>query len=93
MDKVTELLSNPVIRAGLNAASPSLGVGIEAALLVVSSLRRKPGVNELLGIIDTKLASILRELATGKQPFFYQRELEIRALQLLEIVVEWEKTK
>jgi len=32
MDRVTELLSNPAIRAGLTAVSPSLGLGIEAAL-------------------------------------------------------------
>lgn len=93
MDRVTELLSNPVIRAGLTTISPSLGLGVEAALVVVSSLRRKPGVAELLDIIDDKLAKILRELATGNPPFFYKRELEIRAHQLLEIVMEWEKVR
>jgi len=93
MDKVTELLANPAIRAGLTAVSPSLGLGIEAALAVVASLRRKPGVAELLDIIDDRLAKVLKELATGNPPFFYKRELEIRAQQLLEIVIEWEKVR
>lgn len=93
MDRVTELLSNPAIRAGLTAVSPSLGLSIEAALAVVSSLRRKPGVSELLSIIDERLAHVLKELATANPPFFYKRELEIRAQQLLEIVIEWEKVR
>lgn len=93
MDRVTELLSNPTIRAGLSAVSPSIGLGVEAALVVISSLRRKPGVAELLDIIDAKLAKILKEIATGNPPHFYKRELEIRALQLLEIVMEWEKVR
>jgi hypothetical protein len=93
MDKVTELLSNPAIRAGLSAVSPSLSLGVEAVLAIVSSLRRKPGVDELLAIIDDKLAKALRELATKNPPFFYKRELEIRAHQLLEIVMEWEKVR
>ena len=93
MDKVTALLSNPAIRAGLTTISPSLGLGVEAALVVVSSLRRKPGVAELLNIMDDKLAHVLKTLATENPPFFYKRELEIRAHQLLEIVMEWEKVR
>lgn len=93
MDRVTELLANPVIRAGLTTVSPNLGLGIEATLAVVSSLKHKRGVAELLDIIDDKLAKILKELATNQPPPFYKRELEIRAHQLLEIVVEWEKIR
>ena len=93
MDRVTELLSNPAIRAGLTAISPSLSVGVEAALVIASSFRHKPGVADLLNIIDEKLAKVLRQLTTEDPPFFYKRELEIRAHQLLEIMVEWEKVR
>ncbi len=93
MDKVTELLTNPVMRAGLAAVSPNLGLSVEATLAVVSSLRRKPGVTELLDIIDDRLVKVLKALATTNPPFFYKRELEIRAHQLLEIIMEWEKVR
>lgn len=91
MDKVTALLKNPVVRTGLKIASPELAIGVEVALALVQSMQpRKPDITELLKIIDKKLASILEQLSE-EQPLHYKRELEIRAHQLLEIIVEWNK--
>lgn len=86
MDKIKNIINNPVVMTAINSSSPQLYV----ALNVLYSIFAKdpPNVNTLVKVIDDKLNHILKELAE-KQPLFYKRELEIRAHQLLEVLVLW----
>ena len=90
MENVITLLSNPAVLATLKVLSPEVAIGVDLVLAISKGLIQEQ--NPLLSIIDKKLTLILKEL-TDNPSLYRKHELEIRALQLLEIAAEWNKIK
>ena len=87
MDAVTDILSNPVLRAGLGS---NMAIGLEVATLIYSKIAMQSANRGLLSLIDRELAYWAREYSTT-QSVVYKRELEIRIHTILGILNEWEK--
>ena len=87
MDAVTNILSNPALRAGLGN---SMSIGLEVATILYSKIAMEVSNQRLLSLIDRELAYWAKEYSTTKS-VVYKRELEIRIHTILGILNEWEK--
>jgi hypothetical protein len=92
VEKVTDILNDPIVRAGLAVASPEVALGIELVLGVTEALfgPKPPTVSMLLAVIDKQLADLLSELATNPS-HLRKKELEIRTHELLRLLNNWGK--
>lgn len=92
MDKVTELLKNPILRRGLMAASPEIAACVELISLIGDSLfkKRHADVKDLLNLLDTQLAEYIEKLATTESSLL-KKEMEIRIHTILHVMMEWNK--
>jgi hypothetical protein len=93
MDKVTEILNNPVIRRGLMIASPEIAAFcVELITLIGSSLfkKRDADVKDLLNLLDAQLAEYIEKLATTESSLL-KEEMEIRIHTILHVMMEWNK--
>jgi hypothetical protein len=87
MEKVTKILTNPAIKAGLKIAAPELVLGLD---LVVStfSFKKKRRVKKIVRILDKHLAAAIETIATTDSSSL-RKEYEIRAHEILSIFNEW----
>ena len=90
MQEIQKLLSNPLIRHGLKVVAPELAIGIDLVSSFFSATAWEPSVEDMLAVIDKRLAVILEGIATTTSKR-KRRRLEIRAHELLGILNEWEK--
>ena len=92
MEEVTKILRNPLVRSALGIAAPEVAIGVELIVGVADSLfgSNEPRAQELLAIIDRRLADVLRQLAEVRTKT-HRHELEVRAHTMLGILNEWGK--
>lgn len=91
MKEVQNILNNPLLKQSLRLVAPEVFLGLELLTAIGSNLfTRTPSVEELVAVIDKRLAVILQDLATTKSQS-RRRQCEVRAHELLGILNEWEK--
>lgn len=85
MDEVQKILKNPLVSQGLKTVAPQVALGVDIVTAMFASQRRKPRVEDILSIIDKRLAEVLKALATTESKH-YRQECEIRAHELLGVL-------
>ena len=93
MQEIQNLLRNPIIRHGLRLSAPEVAIGVEALILIISGVqkrKKRAKLENLLAMIDQRLAKVIEELATTESEHM-KTECEIRAHELLGLLNEWEK--
>lgn len=92
MDEVKKLLQDPLILQGLRIVAPEIAIGIDLVSSVFGISRRRRSAEQVLAIVDKRLAEALRELATTKSKF-RRNECEIRAHELLGVLNDWQRVR
>lgn len=75
-------------------AAPEIAFGLDLAVsavgLLFGSSKKSPTAEQVLHVIDARMAEVISDIATTKSKR-YRRECETRLHELLGILNEWEK--